>query len=182
MHVDAHRAVTWRVTDTPLTLRITDVILYNLTKVIQKDTIMRLIALTTAATLPFATPALADPAANHLTMVEVFGHAALPIQLIMLLLVVSTLAAPVLLTLGQTAALSALARGAPLLAGAASLFTLLAGAVGIANSPEVPSLTVLAPGFAEMLLLLVLGLLATFSAVVCRELATERQRPLPSAD
>ncbi|ALL13515.1 hypothetical protein [Caulobacter henricii] len=143
---------------------------------------MRLIALSAAATFPLATPALAAPAAEHLTLVEVFGHAALPVQLIMLLLVASTLCAPVLLSLDRSAALSALARGAPLLAGAASLFTLLAGAVGIANSPTVPSLTVLAPGFAEMLLLLVLGLLATFSAVVCRELATERTRALPSAD
>lgn len=141
---------------------------------------MRLIALSVAASLPFATPALAAPAADRLTLIEVFGHAALPVQLIMLLLAASTLGAPVLLSLGRSAALSALARGAPLLAGAASLFTLLSGTVGIANSPVVPSLTVLAPGLAEMLLLLVLGLLATFSAVVCRELIKARpQRVLP---
>ena len=143
---------------------------------------MRLIALSAAAPLLLATPALAAPVANRLTVGGVFGNAASPVQVIILLLAVAIVAAPVLLILRRPAALSALAKGAPLLAGAASLFTLLAGAVGIANSPTVPSLTVLAPGFAEMLFLMVLGLLATFSAVVCRELAKPRSHAFTAAE
>jgi hypothetical protein len=143
---------------------------------------MRLIALSAAAPLLLATPALAAPAANRLTVGDVFGNAAAPVQLIILLLAAAMVAAPVLLVLRRPAALSALAKGAPLLAGAAALFTLLAGAVGIANSPVVPSLTVLAPGFAEMLFLMVLGLLATFSAVVCRELAKPSSHAFTAAE
>lgn len=123
--------------------------------------------------LPFASPALAAPA-QRLAIGDIFGHAAAPVQLVILLLLATIVAAPVLLALGRGSKLNVLAKGAPLLAVAACLFTLLAGAVGIANSPVVPSLTVLAPGLAESLLLLVLGALAAFSAVVCRELAGKR--------
>ena len=141
---------------------------------------MRLVILSAAAApLLLATPALA---ADRLTVVDVFGNAAAPVQLIILLLAAAIIAAPVLLIIRRPAALSALAKGAPLLAAAASLFTLLAGAVGIANSPVVPSLTVLAPGLAEMLFLMVLGLLATFSAVVCRELAKPRSQGFTAAE
>ena len=143
---------------------------------------MRLIALSAAAPLLLATPALAAPTADRLTVGDVYGNAAAPVQLIILLLAAAIVTAPVLLVLRRPAALSALAKGAPLLAGAASLFTLLAGAVGIANSPVVPSLTVMAPGFAEMLFLMVLGLLATFSAVVCRELAKPRTPGFTAAE
>lgn len=140
---------------------------------------MRPVVLSAAALLLLATPALA---ADRLTVGDVFGNAAAPVQLIILLLAAAFVAAPVLLVIRRPAALSALAKGAPLLAGAAALFTLLAGAVGIANSPVVPSLTVLAPGLAEMLFLMVLGLLATFSAVVCRELAKPRSHGLTAAE
>ncbi len=141
---------------------------------------MRLVILSAAAaSLLLATPALA---ADRLTVGDVFGNAAEPVQVIILLLAAAIVAAPVLLALRRPGALSAIAKGAPLLAGAASLFTLLAGAVGIANSPTVPSLTVLAPGFAEMLFLMVLGLLATFSAVVCRELAKPRSQGFTAAE
>lgn len=140
---------------------------------------MRLIAFSAAAPFLLATPALA---ADRLTVGGIFGDAAAPVQVIALLLAVAIVAAPVLLVLRRPAALSALAKGAPLLAGAASLFSMLAGAVGIANSEAVPSLTVLAPGFAEMLFLVVLGLLATFSAVVCRELAKPRSNAFTAAE
>lgn len=125
--------------------------------------------------LLLSSPALASaPAAappQRLAIGGVFGDAALPVQLVIVLLLAAIVAAPILLALGRASRLDVLAKGAPLLAVAACLFTLLAGAVGIANSPVVPSLTVLAPGLAESLLLLVLGALAAFSAVVCRELA-----------
>ncbi len=141
---------------------------------------MRLVILSAAvASLLLATPALA---ADRLTVGDVFGNAAGPVQLIILLLAAAIIAAPVLLVIRRPAALSALAKGTPLLAAAASLFTLLAGAVGIANSPVVPSLTVQAPGLAEMLFLMVLGLLATFSAVVCRELAKPRSHGVSAAE
>ena len=128
-----------------------------------------------ALSLVLTSPALASapspPQARHLGISDIFGAAALPVQLVILLLAATIIAAPTLLALGRASKLGVLAKGAPLLAVAACLFTLLAGAIGIANSPAVPSLTVLAPGFAESLFLLVLGALATFSAVVCRELA-----------
>lgn len=130
----------------------------------------RVIALV-AAPLLLATPALAATASSRLTVIGVFGDAAPLVQLIALLLVATIVAAPILLVLRRVVILKALVRGAPLLAGAAALFTLLAGAVGISNSAAVPPATVLAPAFAEMLFMLVLGVLATFSAVVCRELA-----------
>jgi hypothetical protein len=142
---------------------------------------MRLTLKITALTAPpllLASPALASASAatppRHLGIGDIFGAAAAPVQLVILLLAATIVAAPVLLAFGRASKLNVLAKGAPLLAVAACLFTLLAGAVGIANSPVVPSLTVLAPGLAESLLLLILGALATFSAVVCRELAKPR--------
>jgi hypothetical protein len=131
------------------------------------------IATLAAPAVLLASPALAAPA-QHLSIGDIFGHAAAPVQLVILLLAATIVAAPVLLAFGRASKLNVLAKGAPLLAVAAGLFTLLAAAVGIANSPVVPSLTVVAPGLAESLLLLVLGALATFSAVVCRELAKPR--------
>lgn len=132
----------------------------------------------TALPLLLASPALASAGAaapaRHLGIGDIFGDAAAPVQFVILLLLATIVAAPVLLAFGRASKLGVLAKGAPLLAVAACLFTLLAGAVGIANSPVVPSLTVLAPGLAESLLLLILGALATFSAVVCRELAKPR--------
>jgi hypothetical protein len=136
------------------------------------------IAALTALPLFLASPALASAGAaapaRHLGIGDIFGDAAAPVQFVILLLLATIVAAPVLLAFGRASKLGVLAKGAPLLAVAACLFTLLAGAVGIANSPVVPSLTVLAPGLAESLLLLILGALATFSAVVCRELAKPR--------
>lgn len=140
----------------------------------------RTFKLAAALSLFLATPALAVASATatapaqRLAIGDIFGHAAAPVQLIILLLLATIVAAPIMLVLGRGSKLNVLSKGAPLLALAACLFTLLAGAVGIANSPIVPSLTVLAPGLAESLLLLVLGALATFSAVVCRELASPR--------
>jgi hypothetical protein len=100
-----------------------------------------------------ATPAFAAPV-ERLTLIDVFGNAAGPIKLIALLLLAAVVVAPVLLAIRRPEPLAALAKGAPLLGGAAVLFILMAGAVGIANSPVVPSATVLAPAFAEALLLL----------------------------
>ena len=145
------------------------------------ESFMRLgLGITALATFPLvlASPALASASAaappRDLRIGDIFGDAATPVQLVFLLLLATIVAAPVLLALGRGSKLNVLAKGAPLLAVAACLFTLLAGAVGIANSAVTPPLTVLAPGLAESLLLLVLGALATFSAVVCRDLATPR--------
>jgi len=127
----------------------------------------------TAAPLLLATPAFAAPA-GRLAIGDIFGDAATPVQVVILLLLAAVVAAPLLLVLRRAEKLDVLAKGAPPLAAAACLFTLLAGSVGIANSTVVPTLTVLAPGIAESLLVLVLGTLASFSAVVCRELAKPR--------
>jgi len=143
---------------------------------------LKALSLIALASIVSTSPAYAALPGQRLSVGSIFGDAAAPVQLIILILAAAIIAAPVLLALRRPAALNALAKGAPLLAGAASLFTLLAGAVGIANSPVVPSLTVLAPGLAEMLLLMVLGLLATFSAVVCRELAGPNRKPFAAAE
>ena len=134
-----------------------------------KSTVLAILPL--LLTSPAQASVSTSPPARHLGVGDIFGAAAPPVQLVILLLTATIVAAPVLLAFGRASKLGVLAKGAPLLAVAACLFTLLAGAVGIANSPTVPSLTVLAPGFAESLFLLVLGALATLSAVVCRELA-----------
>jgi len=137
---------------------------------------MSRIALITLTLLPMASPALAATRTPRLSVGGIFVAAATPIQLILALLVLAILLAPVLAGLRRSRLLNAVAKGAPLLALAGALFTLLAGTVGIANSPAVPSLTVLAPGIAEALFLLVLGALAAFSAVVSRELSTAPAR------
>ncbi len=144
---------------------------------------MRKLVLRTAAFAPLllATPALAAPV-GRLTVIDVFGHAAGPVKLIALLLLAAVVAAPALLAIRRPTLLPVLAKGAPLLGAAAVLFTLMASAVGVANSPQVPSLTVLAPGFAEMLLLLTLSALATFSAVVCRELSKPQSTAFVAAE
>ena len=129
------------------------------------------------APLLVASPALAAP---RLTLVEVAGDAAAPVQLVLLVLIAAVVAAPLLALSRRPAAhriLSALAAGGPLLALAGVAFTLLAAAVGVANSPTTPSLTVLAPAVAEMALLVVLGLLAAFSVGVSRAVTEPRAQP-----
>jgi hypothetical protein len=134
------------------------------------------IACLTATALPFlaAGPALAAEAASpRLSLPGVFAHAAPPVQAIALLLLAASIAAPLLRDRARRL-LTALAVAGPQLALAAVAFTGLAGAVGYANSPVPPSPTVLAPAWAEMLLLTLLGLLAAVSAVLSLGLAKDQ--------
>ena len=58
---------------------------------------------------------------------------------------------------------------------AAAAYTLLAGAVGIANLGATPSLAVVAPGLAEALMMAMLGLLTAGVARLASELTSRRK-------
>ena len=121
------------------------------------------------------------PEAERLTMGGVFADAAPEVQLVFALLLISTVAALAIWAMSLRKVGQADARG---LAGAlgrlrivrsgatplgllAASYTLFAGFLGVANARPAPSFTVLAPGLAEAALAVMLGLLATFVAVIC---------------
>jgi hypothetical protein len=136
---------------------------------------MRLSHLTTlaAAAALLATPALAAPREQPLTLLSVFDDAAIPVKLIALLLVAGLLAAPAIAVIRpDTRWLKAIARGALPLGFAAAAYTLLAGAVGIANIGVTPSLPILAPGLAEALMMAMLGLLTAGVAPLASALSS----------
>jgi hypothetical protein len=129
----------------------------------------------TAAVLQWAPPA------ERLTLAGVFAHATGPVQAAFAILIAAALAALAVWASslgkvgggdakGVAAALGRLrivrSGGAPLGLLAAS-YTLFACFLGMANVRPAPSLTVLAPGFAEAALAVMLGLLATTVAVIC---------------
>jgi hypothetical protein len=132
-----------------------------------------LVAAGFAASLPLlaASPALAaEGSTPRLSVGDVFFNAALPVQAIAVLLLAAIVAAPLLRDRARRL-VTAFVAGGPLLALAAAAFTGLAAAVGYANSTVPPSATVMAPAWAEILFLTVLGLLAAFSAVLSLGLA-----------
>ena len=121
------------------------------------------------------------PLDERLTIIGVFADATPLVQIAFALLLVSTVTALVtwgtsLRKVGQADAkglAGALGRlrivrsgAAPLGLFAASL-TLFGGFVGMANVRPTPTLAVLAPGWAEAALAVMLGLLATTVAVIC---------------
>lgn len=121
------------------------------------------------------------PPAERLTLGGVFADASLEVQVILALLIAAALSSLVIWGLslpkvgkGDARALAgALGRlrivrsgGAPLGALGAS-YVLFAGFVGLANVRPTPSIGVLAPGWAEAALALMLGLLATTVGVLC---------------
>jgi hypothetical protein len=134
-----------------------------------------------------ADTASAQPAAGHLTLIAVLADAAPPVQAIIAGLVLAMAGAVALwfaslpkVGSGQARALaSALGRlrmlrtaGAPVgaLAGSYSLLMLF---IGVANVRPGPSFEQLAPGFAEAVLALMVGLCATsLAAVLERHLET----------
>lgn len=127
--------------------------------------------LATSLSLLAVSPALAaEGSAPRLSVGNVFFHAAPPVQVIAVLLLAAIIAAPLLRDRARRL-VAAMVAGGPLLALAAAAFTGLAGAVGYANSTVPPTAIVLAPAWAEMLLLTLLGLLAAFSAVISLGLA-----------
>lgn len=128
--------------------------------------------------LGFAFLMLGCPGMAHaapLTLGGVFTDAAVAMKLIMLVLLVATAAAVIVgaakLRSGKTlnggsAFLSALRLGGPLLGLLGASYVALQMLLGVANSPEPVPARVLAPGYAELVLLIGLGLLAGAVAVV----------------
>lgn len=112
---------------------------------------------------------------HPLTPVVVFAHAASIQKLIILVLLVSMLAAVVVAVLrlsegerlgGGSAFLSSLRLGGPILGGLGACWSLLSMALGYANVPGDVPLKALAPGFAEAFLMVGLGFLVGVVAVL----------------
>jgi hypothetical protein len=121
------------------------------------------------------------PPAQRLTVGDVFANAAPEVQAVFAILLVATLAALAVWAMslgkvgegdarGLAGALGRLkivrSAGIPLGALAAS-YILFAGFLGIANVRPAPSITVMAPGWAEAAMAVMLGLLATTVGVLC---------------
>lgn len=120
------------------------------------------------------------PAADRLNLIGVFAHAGPLMKVVLFGLVIVSLAAVTvwvvrLMRPGQrrsnslaagAAWLSGVAASAPLVGLFGGAYTALNGFIGISNVRPTPSLTVLAPGFAEAMLSIGLGLLAAAIATV----------------
>ena len=122
--------------------------------------------------------ALAAPAAalaqERLTPAGVFFDAGVEVKLVMAILLAATIAAAVVGVMklasgprltGGSAYLSALRVGGPLLGLLGAAYVGLFMFIGITNAPTPPTITELAPGLAEIVMLLVLGFLAGGVAV-----------------
>jgi hypothetical protein len=132
-----------------------------------------------------------------LTLGGVFLDAAAPIKLLMLVLIAVGIAALVLLVLKLATSanahpdatrlsrglgfLAATGKAAPLAGLAGSLYVLLLGALGVANSPVPVTASVLAPGIAEALLLVLIGVLAAVPAVIAHWLVRTRMARMVAA-
>jgi hypothetical protein len=119
-------------------------------------------------------PALAEAA--PLTIPLIFTHAATAPKVIMLGLFVATWAAIVICVIklragrklsGGSAFLSGLRVGGPLAGLLGAALGCLNMAIGVANLPAAPPMNVLAPGIAEAVFLVALGLQAGAVAVFC---------------
>lgn len=122
----------------------------------------------------FAAPAAA--LAAPLTPARVFVNAAPFAQFIMVGLAVSTIAAMVICAqrlragpalVGGSAFLSSLRLGGPLAGGLGASYTLLNMTVGLSNVAETPPIKILAPGFAEAMLLIGMGFCAGAVSAIC---------------
>ena len=158
---------------------------------------MRRIIATTALLTALSAPAWAQdanspvyvPIGERLTLGGVFGDATLVVQLVMAGLMAATLlglALYVMALSGRGAAravgfLRALRTAGPLLGLTAASQTQLSSFIGVSNARPAPSLTVMAPGIAEALLAVMLGLMAASVAVVCGRHLEERVRKLLAA-
>lgn len=139
-------------------------------------------ALTGLASRAFAQPEpgyTAVPPDQRLTVFGVVGDAAIEVQVMMALLMLGAIGAVAVwsISLGKVGdakrAAGALGRlrivrsGAAPLGFATASYVVLAGFIGVSNVRPTPSLTVMAPGFAEATLAVMLGLLASAIAVIC---------------
>jgi hypothetical protein len=130
------------------------------------------------------------PVDQRLDLLKVFAHAQPVVQVFLFLLIV-LLVASVAVWIGQLspsrrssgrgeATLSAILVAAPLFGLTAAAYGLLDMSIGIANVRPTPDLTILAPGFAEASLCILLGLLAASLAAAFRahlRLAGSRAQP-----
>lgn len=121
------------------------------------------------------------PADERLTFAGVVADASVEVQAMMAILAVATLASAAVWATslgkvgradakglaGALARLRIVRSGATPLGFLTAAYVLFAGFIGMANVRPAPGLTVLAPGFAEATLAIMLGLLATTVAVVC---------------
>ena len=121
------------------------------------------------------------PVSERLTIGGVFADAAMEVQVAFAVLLASVIVAVVIWAMslpkvGQADArglAEALGRLRIVRAGAAPLgflaasYTMFLGFLGMANVRPLPTVAVLVPGWAEAALAVMLGLLATFVAVVC---------------
>jgi hypothetical protein len=121
------------------------------------------------------------PPAERLTFGGVFADASVEVQAAMALMIAGAIAAPIIWGLSlskvgraDTKALAGalgwlkIIRSSGVFLGVLTAsFILLSGFIGISNVRPTPSLTVLAPGFAEASLAIMLGLLASTVAVIC---------------
>ena len=123
-------------------------------------------------------PHQAVPANQRLDVLQVFADATPVVQLLMFILI-CLLIASVAVWVGQMAQgrrraglgdtlLSGVLVSAPLIGLTAAAYDLLNMSIGAANVRPAPNLTVLAPGFAEASLCILLGLLAASFAAAFR--------------
>jgi len=122
-------------------------------------------------------------AQTRITPAVVFADAAPAMKLIMVLLLVSAIAAIVVTVLkvlsgprltGGSAYLQALRLGGPLIGLLGAAYNVLMINIGIANIGEQPPYNVLAPGVAEAAFIFVLGLIAGVVAVICNWIVEAR--------
>ena len=119
---------------------------------------------------------------HRLTPVVVFANAATVPKLIVVALLVSAVAALVVLALklqdkrlaGGSAFLSGMRLGGPILGGFGACFALFNMALGYANVPGDVPMKALAPGFAEAFLMVGLGFLAGVVAVLANWMVESR--------
>ena len=137
--------------------------------------------LTLVAASAAVTPAVV--LAAPLTPALVFMDAAPPMKLIMLALAAATVAAIVICLrklmagpalVGGSAFLSCLRLGGPLIGALGASYTLLNAMLGLSNVAQTPSMQVMAPGFAEMVLMLGMGFCAGAVAAICHWLVEAR--------
>ena len=146
--------------------------------------VLGLAALSSAPGLAFAQPepGYTDvPASERLTFLGVFADASVEVKVMLALLIAGAVWSVVVwaMSLGKVgggdakAVATALGRLKIVRSGAAPIgfltasYVLFAGFLGISNVRPTPSLTVMAPGFAEATLAIMLGLLASALAVIC---------------
>jgi biopolymer transport protein ExbB/TolQ len=130
------------------------------------------------------------PPEERLTLVRVFADAALPVQLVFALLLAAAVAAVAIWALslrkvgladakglaGALGRLRIVRSGATPLGLLAASYTLFSGFLGMSNVRPAPSITIMAPGWAEAALAVMLGLLATTVAVICERHLEARVR------